>query len=33
MREIAKFVINLPKIMEKGEKIPKMIQIMFEIGP
>ena len=33
MREIAKFVINLPKIMEKREKIPKMIQIMFEIGP
>ena len=33
MSEIAKFVINLSKIMEKAEKIPKMIQIMIEIGP
>ena len=27
------FVKNLPKIMEKVEKIQKMIVIMIEIGP
>ena len=33
MNKITKFVVNLPKIMEKAKKFQNMTLIIIEIGP